>query len=213
MIKLLLPNSLRDTQNLCEMHQLRYITFVQELGWKDGIKSVNQMEFDDYDHAHAFYLVHTDKNDQVDAMVRLTQTIHPNVLLDAFSYNIADTTRAERSCHVVEISRFCADRFRAPKNVMGEIIAGLLELGLTYNISHYVSFSNVHIKPRAAYFGWNAAEIGPVVSVAGDKAVALEHVVAGEFYENVLRKLDRTTPVLSLEELERCPIRCLKMAL
>ncbi len=206
MLKILCPNSLRDTQNLAEMHQLRYRKFVVELGWKDGISGVNQHEFDCFDHENAFYLVHVNELDKVDAVARLTQTQHPNLLMDIFKDNIS-LVEPKRSNDVIEISRFCSDATSAPKNVMGQIIAGLLQIGLTYNIDHFVSFSNTHIKPRATRIGWPAQEIGEVIQVGKDQAVSLKHDVRAEYYDAVFQNLNLKEPLLSEKEIARCPMK------
>jgi N-acyl-L-homoserine lactone synthetase len=206
MLRIICPNEPDDKQYLAEMHQLRFTKFVKELKWSNGLYVFNQMEHDDFDHDHAFYLIHTDGQDKVDALVRLTQTLYPNVLMDIFQENI-EFIKPERSESVVEISRFCADQERAPKDIMCQIIAGLLQLGLEYNIQYYVSFSNTHIKPRTKLCGWPAQEIGRPVKVGKEYAVALKHDVSVENYENVCQRMKLREALLSNKELEKCPLR------
>ena len=210
MLKILNPESLRDTTLLAKTHQLRYKVFVKELGWKKGISAVNQLEFDCYDHADAFYLVDADENDEVNAAVRLTQTVYPNVLLDSFAENV-DSACSYRSPDIVEISRFCSDKDKAPKHVMGNIIAGLLQLGLHSHIKQYVSFSNVNIQRRSERFGWPVEYIGPISRIDNARVGAMRHDVTEEYYGQVSRMMALTNPLLDENELSRCPIRQLQI--
>lgn len=204
MLKILRPESPRDTEHLAQMHQLRYVKFIKELGWKDGIQKFSQMEFDCFDHDNTFYLTHIDQYNKVDAVARLTQTCHPNLLFDVFQDNIQFIS-PERSTDVIEISRFCADQKRAPRNVMAQIIAGLLEIGTTYNIKYYVSFSNCNIKPRAERCGWSAQEMGDVIQIGLETAVALRHEVSKLYHNKVHVKNGFQENLLSKEEILRCP--------
>jgi N-acyl-L-homoserine lactone synthetase len=207
MLKILCPDSPRDTQHLAEMHHLRYKKFFIELGWKEGLTIVNQFEFDCFDHGNTFYLVHTnDESDKVNALARLTPTIYPNLLMDIFKDNIT-LVEPERSCNVLEISRFCAESNTAPRNVMGQIIAGLLEIGLYYDINHYVSFSNTSIQPRSTRFGWPAQQTGDIVQIGKENAVSLKHDVRPEYYHAVYKGLALKRPILNEDELLRCPVK------
>lgn len=206
MLQILNPNDVNDANLLAKTHQLRYRVFVKELGWKNGITAVNQLEFDCYDHDQAFYLVDVNEHGEIDAAARLTQAVHPNVLLDSFSENIT-TTCSYRTEDIVEISRFCSDRINAPKNVMGKIIAGLLEIGFHYNLDCFVSFSNLNIARRSERFGWPVEYIGPVVMLDEKRICALKHDVNEASYKRVSDILELSSPILSMEQMERCFIK------
>ena len=187
------------------MHQLRHRTFIQKLGWKEGLYDVSQMEFDRFDHPHVFYLVNVNRINIVDAVVRLTPLHNPNLLMDVFKDNL-DICLPVRRPNTLEISRFCSDTFE-DKDMMGKIICGLLEIGLEYNIDACVSFSDIAIRRRAMRYGWPAVPLGNPVKIAAEFAQALQHDITLETYNRVRDILGIQEKILSSFELKRCPLQ------
>lgn len=186
------------------MHNLRYRKFIEDLGWKDGLHNVNQMEFDRFDHSHAFYLVNVNRQNTVDTVARLTPIIYPNLLMDAFKENM-DLATPERKETTLEISRFCSDSYEE-KYIMGKIIVGLLEIGLKYDLESFVSFSNINIKARAKRFGWPAIPIGNSVKIGSEYVQALRHEVNHESYIRSKEILGLEGEIIPAAEIARCPL-------
>ena len=175
-------------KELSEMHRLRHHLFVEKLGW--NLKTVNGMEFDQYDTDDSFYLIHKNSLGEVDACTRIIQTTQPNMLSEIFPYLISNN-KPPKSPYVWETTRFGADTKTAPRNITGILIAGMLEFGIFMGAKNYVSVTNVPLEPLLKRAGWNPQRLGEPQIVGDDSdvlAAAEIYDVSHEMLNNVKRK-------------------------
>ncbi|VVT12235.1 acyl-homoserine-lactone synthase [Hoeflea sp. EC-HK425] len=178
MFKLLSGRNFEADRALFEsMHRLRYRVFVEELKWPvgRGLFVENQMEFDQFDTEDAFYIVRINEAGEVDACTRLIPTNVPYLLGDVFTEYV-ETQPVPRSSSIWETSRFCADRRTAPRNIVGQLVAAMLEFGLEMDMTNYVSISDVRIEPLLVRCGWQPTRLGEPRFTGTDYA-------AGEIFE------------------------------
>jgi N-acyl-L-homoserine lactone synthetase len=180
------------SDDFASMHRLRHRVFIEELNWPVGIiRSVNGMEFDQFDIPFAHYIVRLNSEGQVDACTRLLPTTGPYLLGDVFSHLIQTIDRPN-SPAIWETTRFCADRRTAPKNIVGQLVAAMIEFGLAHGITNYVSVSDIRIEPLLRRHGWESERIGEPWATGTDMA-------AGELFEVTWRILEKVRSKSGIE--------------
>nr|WP_280954166.1 acyl-homoserine-lactone synthase [Mesorhizobium helmanticense] len=119
------------SDELHEMHRLRYRVFKERLGW--NVRTTG-FEIDSFDPLKPRYLVLRDSGGRVGSGVRLLPSTGPTMLRDVFSRLEERTAREEPS--VWESSRFALDLPpSAPKGngsiavATHELLAGMIEFG------------------------------------------------------------------------------------
>ena len=177
MFKVLSAANMQEcADEFASMHRLRHRVFIEELKWPVGfIRSVSGMEFDQFDIPFAHYIVRLNSEGQVDACTRLLPTTGPYLLGDVFSHLI-QTIERPNSPAIWETTRFCADRRSAPKNIVGQLVAAMIEFGLAHGITNYVSVSDIRIEPLLRRHGWVPERISKPWATGTDMA-------AGELFE------------------------------
>lgn len=176
------------TNELKQMHKLRHRIFIEHLKWPLGpIKSVNGMEFDQFDTLNTCYVIRKNSKGVVDACARIIPTSLPNLLCDVFPELIKfqDFPRNET---VWEISRFCSDNSTAPRNIVGLLVAAMLKFGVSINMKHYVSMSDIRIEPLLRRAGWKPERLGETMNTGTDTAAGEIYEVSLEVLQNVCRK-------------------------
>jgi acyl homoserine lactone synthase len=166
------------------MHRLRHRVFIDQLKWPLGaIRSVDGMEFDQFDNDNAHYIVRLNGNGDVDACTRLMPTTVPYLLGDVFS-DLVQARPVPRCPRIWETSRFCADPATAPRNIVGQLVAAMLELALENGVTNYVSVSDIRIEPVLRRHGWPPQRLGEPRPTATD-------IAAGEIFEVSEAALER----------------------
>lgn len=200
MFKVLSQENAQENRGLfLSMHRLRHRVFIEELKWPLGpIRSVNGMEYDQFDISSAHYIVRINEEGEVDACTRLLPTSGPYLLGDIFG-DLISTIQRPSSNMIWETSRFCADRKTAPKNIVGLLVAAMLEFGLTRNITNYVSVSDIRIEPLLRRSGWTPQRIGNPVFTGTDTAAGELFEVSEKALEEVRNKSDITGTLLAEE--------------
>ena len=125
------------------------------------------MEFDQYDCDNAVYLVHQDVNNDVDACARLLPTTVPHMLNEVFPY-LVDGGITPCKSDTWEITRFGANTDTAPKNIVGILIAGILEFGQSINLENYVSVTDVPVEKLLKRAEWHPTRLGEPMVVGSD---------------------------------------------
>jgi len=171
------PENHRTRRNeLASMHRLRHRIFIDHLKWPlDPIQSVNGMEYDQFDLPTAHYITRLNDTGEVDACCRLLPTEGPYLLADVFPHLIESGT-PPHAPDIWEVSRFAADDSTAPRNIVGQLVAAMLEVGLAHHLRHYVSVSDIRIEPLLRRAGWNPRRLGATALTGTD-------IAAGEIYE------------------------------
>lgn len=169
------------------MHRLRHRIFVEQLKWPLGpIQSVNGLEYDQFDTPSAHYIVHLNKAAEVDACARLLSTEGPNLLSDVFPDLVAGII--PKRADTWEISRFCSDATSAPKNILGLLLAVVLEYGLANDVKHYVSVSDIRIEPLLRRAGWCPVRLGGTLQTTTETVAAEHFVVSPSVLQRVREK-------------------------
>jgi len=134
--------SYKDIQNhgalFISQFQLRHREFIDRQGY--DVKSIDDLEFDEYDTLASIYLVYSEDGRTVLGCSRLTPITYGCMLKDHFSSLVDDKTIFTRP-DVWEGTRFCIDR-RLPaaqrQDVCRLICAGYIEYGLSKGIGQII---------------------------------------------------------------------------
>ncbi len=187
-------------KELASMHHLRTKVFKQALGWDVNI--VNGLEIDQFDIPEAYYLIYLDESGEVLGSTRLMSTDGPYLLGDVFS-NLVQEIKVPRDTAIWESTRFCADPQKAPKNIAGVLMAGMLEFALYNGIRNYVSVSDIRMETVIKRAGWGTRRLGEPVSTGNEISAAEWFDISHADYESVKNKMGLSGPViLNLNELE-----------
>ena len=176
---------------LTSMHKLRYEVFHKELKWTTGLSIVRDMEFDDYDLIETKYIVRVDEKGQVDAACRIIPTNYPYMLKEHYPEFI-ETIPVPNSPEIWEISRFCASmdaRKSSHGHITGQLIAALIEFGLSENIQNYIALATDTVVPiirRIA--GWDPKPLGSRMKTPDDHAYSVIYTVSEEMLQKIRTK-------------------------
>ncbi len=178
------------------MHRLRHKIFIEEQSWPLGdICSLCGMERDDFDVPSARYIVRVNGQGDVDACMRLLPTSGPYLLGMKFG-DLIQKIPKPNSPRIWEVSRLCADRGVAT-DVAGQLIAAMLEFGLAYGVTAYVSVSDVRMEPALRRCGSVFSRIGEPRRCGGDLIVGQIFKVSEAILRDVRRKSGIPGPLLA----------------
>ncbi len=153
--------------------RLRREVFVDRLGWslpEARLAAETGMEIDQFDHGAATYLVKLDPDGRIEATVRITPSLEPNVSCDVLGPAMGiDIPRAP---HIVEMSRMCADPELSKEDrraAMLDMRICISTLCLRNGWSHGVGVGyDHHIQPYVRN-GLTIQILGPPVIFPGDR--------------------------------------------
>lgn len=159
---------------LHEMHRLRYRIFKERL----DVRTTGGFEIDSFDSLKPHYLVLRDAGGRVGGGVRLLPSTGPTMLRDVFSRLLEGRTAPEEPS-VWESSRFALDLPpSAPKGsgriavATYQLLAGMIEFGLSRQLTHILTVTDLRMERILRRAGWPLARIGPPQTVATTRAVA-----------------------------------------
>ncbi|MET4489001.1 acyl-homoserine-lactone synthase [Bradyrhizobium sp. LA7.1] len=177
MIQLITERSYGDfAETLIAMHQLRYRVFKERLDW--DVHTSGEMEVDSFDALHPAYLVQLATNGHVQGCVRLLPSVGPTMVGDTFSVLLAgQAAPSERS--IWESSRFALDiATDAPKGEHAiaratyELFAGMIEFGLSRQLSDIVTVTDTRMERILRRAGWPLRRLGAPCKLGNTLAVA-----------------------------------------
>jgi len=160
------------------MFRNRAQTFSQRLGWDVVVK--DGYERDVFDDANPLYLVSVDPDtEQYWGSLRLLLTTGPNMLRDVFPYLLGEGQVIE-SATIWESSRICTvgaegqpERGRNGANlVLGELLAGIGEVGLIAGLTQVVSVFDARIFRVLKAAGCNPQITGRPQRIGGTMSYA-----------------------------------------
>lgn len=152
---------------LAAMFEARKRVFVDLLGWDVPVLA-GQYEIDQFDDAHACYLVLTDGAGEHLGSARLLQTIRPHILGNLYPCLCEDVP--PRGPGILEITRFCLDRrLRAAErlSVRNRLVSALVDHALAHGIGRYTGVAEIGWLQQILAFGWTCRPLGLPRSIAG----------------------------------------------
>ena len=155
------------------MFAARKKVFIDLLKWDVPVLD-GRYEIDQFDDAHATYLILTDDNGQHLASARLLPTSRPHILGDLFPQLCEQTP--PRDAAIFEITRFCLDRGLTAlerRAARDQLIAALVDHGLAHGITAYVAIAAMGWFQQILSFGWHCAPLGLPQKIGGEQVAAI----------------------------------------
>lgn len=201
MIQLIAPPSYGElSDTLISMHRLRHRVFKVRMEW--DVQTSGDMEVDEYDALHPIYLTQLSDNGEVQGSVRLLPTLGPTMLRDTFPALLEDQP-APSTPFVWESSRFAIDvALDAPKGNHGitraayELFAGMVEFGISRQLTHIVTVTDVRMERILRRVGWPLRRIGNQLPIGNSLAVAGYLDISREALASLREAGGLSTPVL-----------------
>lgn len=131
-------NSVQHGGLLTGQHRLRYQEFIERQDY--DVKTLEDLEFDEYDTLAAVYLVYSEDGETVLGASRLTPIHYGCMLADHFPH-LVDDHSVFAAPRTWEGTRFCIDKhLPADKrlHILRAIVAGYLEFALHNNVSRII---------------------------------------------------------------------------
>lgn len=165
---------------LRSMFAARKSVFVDLLKWDVPVID-GTYEVDQFDNAHATYLVLADADGAHLGSARLLPTIRPHIL-DSF---YADLCEGEppRGTGVREITRFCLDRrltARRRRAVRDTLVTALVVHALDWGITTYSAIAELGWLQQILAFGWRCRPLGLPREIEGSMLGALRIEISQE---------------------------------
>lgn len=188
------------SDELYEMHRLRYRVFKGRLGW--DVHTKDGLEADAFDDLKPYYLLLRGPKGGVDGCVRLLPSTGPTMLRDVFPSLLGDCP-APADPYVWESSRFAldlpADTSKNPNSIsVGtyELFAGMIEFGICMRLSRIVTVTDLRVERILRRAGWPLERIGEPQTVGKTRAVAGYLPVSGKHLDTVCKNGGLHWPVL-----------------
>lgn len=166
------PDCLSDTV-LRTMFTARKAVFIDLLGWDVPILE-GRYEIDQFDNAHATYLVLADSDGDHLGSARLLPTTRPHILGTLYPRLCADTPPS--GSDIFEITRFCLDRrlrARERRIVRDTLVTALVDHALEQGITTYSAIAEMGWFQQILAFGWRCMPLGLPQIVDGSMLAAL----------------------------------------
>lgn len=160
------------------MFAARKEVFVDLLKWDVPVLA-DAYEIDQFDDAHAAYLVLTDTAGAHLASARLLPTTRPHILGSFYAALCDDGV--PRGAGVFEITRFCLDRSlnsRERRQARDALVMALVGHALDNGISAYSAIAGIGWARKILSFGWICTPLGFPRRVGGEDIVALRIEIA-----------------------------------
>lgn len=165
MIQLITPDRYGAfTDELAEMHRLRYRVFKERLGW--DVEVAGDMEVDIFDACHPVYLLQRRDDGLIQGCVRLLPTTGSTMLCDIFPA-LLDGQAAPAAEAIWESSRFALDVGAGRSAASGgiakatyELFAGMIEFGLSRALTDIVTVTDLRMERILQRAGWPLRRLG-----------------------------------------------------
>ena len=176
-----------------EMYRQRARVFKDRLGWDVIVR--DGLEMDEFDEINPLYLISVDDvTGRLRGSLRLLPTTGPNMLRDVFSELLPEDL-VVASATIWESSRFSMDPEaatplpgRAISYVTGELLVGLVEIGLKAGLTEIVSVFDARMVRVLRMAGYPAEIIGAPRRIG----VCLTYAGLFEVSEQALEKIKST---------------------
>ncbi|MCA1196503.1 autoinducer synthase [Sphingomonas sp. R647] len=158
---------------LQRMFEARKAVFVDLLGWDVPVLE-EHYEVDQFDDAHARYLVLTDADHRHLGSARLLPTTRPHILDTLFPALCAGPVPS--GPEIFEVTRFCLDRRLGASRrriVRDQLVTALTQHALANSIRTYTGVAEQGWLGQVLRFGWNATRLGQPLPDRGTTLGAL----------------------------------------
>jgi N-acyl-L-homoserine lactone synthetase len=165
---------------LRNMFAARKSVFVDLLGWNVPVLD-GRYEIDQFDDAHATYLVLADHDGEHLGSARLLPTTRPHIL-DALYPDLCDDAPPSGP-GIFEITRFCLDRrlrARERRVVRDTLVTALVDHALDHGITTYSAIAEMGWFQQILAFGWRCRPLGLPQVADGSMLAALRIDVTRE---------------------------------
>ena len=155
------------------MFAARKSVFVDLLKWDVPVID-GAYEVDQFDDAHATYLVLTDAEGRHLASARLLPTVRPHIL-DSFYAELCEEA-PPRGSDICEVTRFCLDRSLSAgerRAVRDTLVTALAEHALAHGLTAYTAIAEMSWFQQILAFGWRCLPLGLPRVIDGTMLVAL----------------------------------------
>lgn len=158
---------------LRSMFEARKQVFVDLLGWNVAVID-NRFEVDQFDDAHATYVIVADVNGAHLGSARLLKTTRAHILGDLFPALCAG--EVPRSPDTFEITRFCLGRGQgalARRVTRNRLVSALVSYGLAHAIRTFTGVAEMGWLQQILAFGWECRPLGSPLVIGGVPTGAL----------------------------------------
>lgn len=142
------------------MFAARKQVFVDLLKWDVPVVD-GRFEIDQFDDAHAVYLVLTDPAGRHRASTRLLPTMRPHILGDLYPALCAGPV--PRGPDTLEITRFCLDRGLTAadrRRARDSLVSAIADFALANGIRCYTGVAEIGWLQQILAFGWRCRPLG-----------------------------------------------------
>jgi acyl-homoserine lactone synthase len=162
------------------MFEARKRVFVDLLGWDLPVLA-GRYEVDQFDDAHARYLILTDREHRHLASTRLLPTTHPHILGDLFAELCDDAPPSGPG--IYEITRFCLERSACAtrrRQARNQLVTALVDYALANGIKAYTGVAEIGWLQQILAFGWRCRPLGLPAEIGGRTLGALQIEITPE---------------------------------
>lgn len=162
------------------MFEARKRVFVDLLKWDVPVLA-GRFEIDQFDDAHATYLVLSDRDGGHLGSARLLPTMRPHIL-DSLFPELCES-ELPRGPTIFEITRFCLDRDLSAatrRTVRDQLVSALADFALDQGITQYTGVAEMGWLQQILAFGWRCLPLGMPVTIRGVMLGALSIDITAE---------------------------------
>ena len=155
------------------MFAARKEVFVDLLKWDVPVLA-ERYEVDQFDDAHAHYLVLADRDGRHLGSARLLPTMRPHIL-DSFYAQLCEDA-PPRAPDIFEVTRFCLARSltaRERRSIRDTLVIALAEHALVNGITRYSAIAEIGWLQQILAFGWRCRPLGLPLTIDGKMLGAL----------------------------------------
>lgn len=181
-------NRIGERVALRAMFEARKRVFVDLLKWDIPVLD-GRFEIDQFDDAHAIYIILTDRDHRHLASARLLPTTRPGLLNTLYRHLAAQPLPVANTAY--EITRFCLSPdipARDRRSCRDALITALVRFALDRGIQTYTGLAEAGWLKQILAFGWDCSLLGPLQTHGRSTIGALRiHITA-----DTLAQLERS---------------------
>lgn len=165
---------------LASMFEARKRVFVDLLKWDVPVLG-GRFEVDQYDDAHALYVIVANGDGEHLGSARLLETTGPHILRDLYPELCEDSV--PRGQRTMEITRFCLgrnQRARERRDTRNRLVSALVSFALERGIALYTAVAEVGWLQQILAFGWDCNALGVPREFNGELLGALAITISAE---------------------------------